>query len=160
MATLPAIVVARICSRSGKRAKTAVNTAGIIAPPQKPWTRRQAISPAKPSPAAQPAAARVRPARAAAGGRKKGGGGPFLFHDNGPMTTAQIVIFTILAAMLGLFLWDRLRYDLVALLALLAAVLGGVIPASKAFAGFSNEVVPLIAGALVVSAAIRKSGLI
>jgi len=76
------------------------------------------------------------------------------------MTTPQIVIFTILAAMLGLFLWDRLRYDLVALLALLAAVLGGVIPASKAFAGFSNEVVPLIAGALVVSAAIGKSGLI
>ncbi len=76
------------------------------------------------------------------------------------MTTPQIVIFTILAAMLGLFLWDRLRYDLVALLALLAAVLGGVIPASKAFVGFSNEVVPLIAGALVVSAAIGKSGLI
>jgi di/tricarboxylate transporter len=32
------------------------------------------------------------------------------------MTTPQIVIFVILAAMLGLFLWDRLRYDVVALL--------------------------------------------
>jgi len=76
------------------------------------------------------------------------------------MATPQIIIFVILAAMLGLFLWDRLRYDVVALLALLAAVLGGVIPAGKAFAGFSNEVVPLIAGALVVSAAIGKSGLV
>jgi di/tricarboxylate transporter len=76
------------------------------------------------------------------------------------MTTPQIVIFVILAAMLGLFLWDRLRYDVVALLALLAAVLGGVIPADKAFTGFSNEVVPLIAGALVISAAIGKSGLV
>jgi di/tricarboxylate transporter len=76
------------------------------------------------------------------------------------MTTPQIIIFVILAAMLGLFLWDRLRYDVVALLALLAAVLSGVIPPEKAFAGFSNEVVPLIAGALVVSTAIGNSGLV
>ena len=76
------------------------------------------------------------------------------------MTTPQIIIFAILAAMLGLFLWDRLRYDVVALLALLAAVLTGIIPPDKAFAGFSNEVIPLIAGALVVSTAIGKSGLV
>jgi di/tricarboxylate transporter len=76
------------------------------------------------------------------------------------MTAPQIIIFVILAAMLGLFLWDRLRYDVVALLALLAAVLSGVIPPEKAFAGFSNEVVPLIAGALVVSTAIGNSGIV
>jgi di/tricarboxylate transporter len=76
------------------------------------------------------------------------------------MTTQQILIFAILAAMLVLFLWDRLRYDVVALLALLAAVLTGVIPANKAFTGFSNEVVPLIAAALVVSTAIGNSGLV
>ncbi len=76
------------------------------------------------------------------------------------MTTQQILVFAILAAMLGLFLWDRLRYDVVALLALLAAVLTGVIPPNKAFAGFSNEVIPLIAGALVVSAAVGNSGLV
>jgi di/tricarboxylate transporter len=60
--------------------------------------------------------------------------------------------------MIFLFLWDRLRYDLVALLALLAAVLGGIVPANHAFSGFSNPVVPLIAGALIVSAAIARSG--
>jgi di/tricarboxylate transporter len=76
------------------------------------------------------------------------------------MTTPQITIFAILAAMLALFLWDRLRYDVVALLALLSAVLSGIIPPDKAFAGFSNEVVPLIAGALVVSTAIGNSGLV
>jgi di/tricarboxylate transporter len=76
------------------------------------------------------------------------------------MTTPQIIIFAILAAMLALFLWDRLRYDVVALLALLAAVLTGVIPPDKAFSGFSNEVIPLIAGALVVSTAIGNSGLV
>ena len=60
--------------------------------------------------------------------------------------------------MIFLFLWDRLRYDLVALLALLAAVLGGIVPADHAFSGFANPVVPLIAGALIVSAAIARSG--
>jgi di/tricarboxylate transporter len=76
------------------------------------------------------------------------------------MTTPQILIFAILGCMLALFLWDRLRYDVVALLALLAAVFTGVVPAQNAFRGFSNEVLPLIAGALVVSTAIGKSGLI
>jgi di/tricarboxylate transporter len=76
------------------------------------------------------------------------------------MTHQQIIIFAILAGVLVLFVWDRLRYDVVALLALLAAVLTGVVPADHAFRGFSNEVIPLIAGALVVSAAIGNSGLI
>jgi di/tricarboxylate transporter len=77
-----------------------------------------------------------------------------------PVTRDQILVFMILGGMLGLFLWDRLRYDLVALLALLAAVVCGVIPANRAFDGFSNEVIALIAGALVVSAAIGRSGLV
>jgi di/tricarboxylate transporter len=44
------------------------------------------------------------------------------------------------------------------LLALLAAVLGGIVKPDHAFSGFSNPVVPLIAGALIVSAAIARSG--
>ena len=74
------------------------------------------------------------------------------------MTRDQIVTLAVLGGMIVLFLWDRLRYDLVALLALLAAVLGGIVPADIAFSGFSNPVVPLIAGALIVSAAIAQSG--
>ena len=74
------------------------------------------------------------------------------------MSRDQIVTLAVLGGMIVLFLWDRIRYDLVALLALLAAVLGGVVKAEHAFSGFSNPVVPLIAGALVVSAAIARSG--
>ncbi|MBV9859972.1 MAG: SLC13 family permease [Alphaproteobacteria bacterium] len=62
--------------------------------------------------------------------------------------------------MVGLFLWDRIRYDLVALLALLSAVLCGIVPGDKAFTGFANPVVPLIGSALIVSAAIGQSGAI
>ena len=45
------------------------------------------------------------------------------------MTVPQIYIFVVLAAMLTLFIWGRWRYDVVALLALLAVVIGGLIPA-------------------------------
>jgi len=72
----------------------------------------------------------------------------------------QIEAFAIVGAMLALFVWDRIRYDLVAALALLAALLTGVIPAAKAFEGFSNQVIIIIASVLVVSRAIARSGVI
>jgi len=62
--------------------------------------------------------------------------------------------------MMALFIWNRLRYDLVALLALLAAMASGIVPPDKAFAGFGDPVVVIVASALVLSAAVGKSGMI
>ncbi len=76
------------------------------------------------------------------------------------MTTPQITVFAILAAMMALFIWDRWRYDLVALLGLLAALLLGVVPAKDAFSGFGDDVVVIVASALVLSAGIARSGLL
>ena len=76
------------------------------------------------------------------------------------MPLNQIEAFAIVGAMLALFVWDRIRYDLVAALALLAALLTGIIPAAKAFEGFSNQVIIIIASVLVVSRAIARSGVI
>ena len=76
------------------------------------------------------------------------------------MSRDQILTVAILVCLIGLFLWDRLRYDLVALLALLAAVAAGVVHADKAFNGFANPVLPLIGAALIVSGAIGQSGAI
>jgi di/tricarboxylate transporter len=72
----------------------------------------------------------------------------------------QIEAFAIVGAMLALFVWDRVRYDLVAALALLAAMLTGIVPAARAFEGFSNQVIIIIASVLVVSRAIARSGVI
>jgi di/tricarboxylate transporter len=72
----------------------------------------------------------------------------------------QTLTLLILVCLIALFLWDRLRYDLVALLGLLAAVAAGIVPADKAFNGFSNPVLPLIGAALIVSVAIGQSGAI
>ena len=74
------------------------------------------------------------------------------------MSYEQIAIFVILAAMLALFAWDRLRYDVVAMVSLLAAVAAGVIEPKDAFKGFSDDIVIIVGSALVVSAAIGRSG--
>ena len=76
------------------------------------------------------------------------------------MTLHQIESFALVAAMLALFMSGRLRYDVVAALVLLAAVLLGVVPGAKAFHGFSNPVIIIIASVLVVSRAIAASSVL
>src|SRR6185437_10546017 len=61
---------------------------------------------------------------------------------------------------IGCFVWGRFRYDVISLVALAASVLLGLTPPRKAFDGFSNDVVVIIACALVVSAGFSRSGVI
>jgi di/tricarboxylate transporter len=72
----------------------------------------------------------------------------------------QIVVFATLALALGLFVWGRWRYDVVALLALLAVVLTGIVPANEAFTGFGHAAIVAVAGVLVVSRGLRNSGVV
>src|SRR6201996_8124982 len=74
------------------------------------------------------------------------------------MRPDQALAFAILAVAVILFASGRLRYDIVALGALLTAVLTRVVPPDKAFSGFTSDVVVIIASALVVSAAVTRSG--
>jgi di/tricarboxylate transporter len=76
------------------------------------------------------------------------------------MTSQQILAFGIVIGMMALFVWGRLRYDMVALCALLAAIVTGVVPKEKAFSGFSDDIVIIVASALVVSAAVARSGVV
>jgi di/tricarboxylate transporter len=74
------------------------------------------------------------------------------------MTVQQGFAFGIVGVMMVLFVWGRLRYDVIAMLALFASVVTGIVPADKAFSGFSDDVVVIVATALLVSAAVAKSG--
>jgi di/tricarboxylate transporter len=76
------------------------------------------------------------------------------------MTLPQILSCSLVAAMMAAFVWGKLRYDVVALLALLAGVALGVVPAREAFKGFSDDIVIIVASALIVSAAVARSGLV
>ena len=74
------------------------------------------------------------------------------------MTAPQILIFVILAATMALFLWARVRHDIVALLALMACVLGGLVPSAAAFAGFGHPAVITVACVLVLSRGLQNTG--
>ena len=76
------------------------------------------------------------------------------------MTLQQAIAFAIVAGMMAMFFWGRLRYDLVAVLTLLIAIAAGIVPHDKAFSGFSDDIVIIVASALVVSAAVARSGVI
>ncbi|HWK37063.1 SLC13 family permease [Sphingomonas sp.] len=62
--------------------------------------------------------------------------------------------------MMILFVWGRLRYDIVAILALLAALALGVVKPADAFSGFSDDIVIIVGSALVLSGAVQRSGII
>lgn len=76
------------------------------------------------------------------------------------MTLQQGLSFGLIGATVLCFLWGRWRYDLIALGALAVGVVTGLIPAKSAFEGFSNDIVVIIASALVLSAAVSRSGLV
>ena len=66
----------------------------------------------------------------------------------------------LLIGMMALFLWGRFRYDVTAILALLAGLSLGLVKPSNAFTGFSDDIVIIVGSALVISAAMQRSGLI
>ena len=86
------------------------------------------------------------------------------FHDaaspTARLTTPQILSFALVGGAIATFAWGRFRYDVVSLVALLVGMGLGIVPVKSAFTGFTSDVVVIIASALVVSAAIAKSGVI
>ncbi len=76
------------------------------------------------------------------------------------MTLQQGLAFAVILGMMGFFVWGRYRYDLVALCALAVAVVVGIVPAKEAFFGYSDDIVIIVASALLVSSAVARSGIV
>jgi len=76
------------------------------------------------------------------------------------MTVDQGIVFAILVATLVLFVWERWRYDIVALGALLAIYLAGLVPASDVFLGFGHPAVITVAAVLVISRGLMNAGVV
>ena len=74
------------------------------------------------------------------------------------MTADQVFLFALLVAIFALLLWGRVRYDVVALGALIVAYVGGVIPKGEIFAGFGHPATVIIALVLIVSRGLYRSG--
>lgn len=76
------------------------------------------------------------------------------------MTFEQALVFGVILLVLGLFVWGRWRYDVVAILGLLALSLAGIVPGQDAFAGFGHPAVISVAAVLVVSQGLQASGFV
>lgn len=76
------------------------------------------------------------------------------------MTTDQAILFTLLFFVFAMLIWGRLRYDLVAFMALTAALILGVVPTEQAFSGFGHPATIIIALVLVVSKGLSNSGVV
>ena len=72
----------------------------------------------------------------------------------------QAFMFALLVAVFGLFFWGRLRHDVVAFVALLAAVVVGVVPFAETFSGFGHPATVTVALVLVISRGFQNSGVV
>lgn len=76
------------------------------------------------------------------------------------LTLDQTIAFGTLFVAFALFLWGRFRYDIVAMLALLAVTLTGLIPVGDAFSGFAHPAVITVAAVLILSRALQNAGIV
>ena len=78
----------------------------------------------------------------------------------GPITTEQIFVFLILFLSLVFFIDGRMRYDIVALLALCISAILGIVPWNQTFSGFANPAVITVAAVLVISRGLQNAGVV
>lgn len=71
----------------------------------------------------------------------------------------MLLTFLILGITIALFIWDKIRSDLVALLSLLALYLFGIITLPQALSGFGDSTVIMIAALFVVGDGLSRSGI-
>jgi len=70
----------------------------------------------------------------------------------------QSIVFLLISTTLVLFIWGRIRYDLIAFMALIAGAIFGVIPTYDVFSGFGHPAVVIIALVLIISRGLIRSG--
>jgi di/tricarboxylate transporter len=76
------------------------------------------------------------------------------------LTADQITLFSLMFFVFVFLIWGRWRYDLVAFVALLAALLTGLVPKEAAFSGFGHPATVIIALVLIISRGLSNSGAI
>ncbi|MBN1260429.1 MAG: SLC13 family permease, partial [Anaerolineae bacterium] len=74
------------------------------------------------------------------------------------MNFDMLLVFGLLAAAMVLFMTERIRMDVAAMLVLLALMLTGILTPDQALAGFADPVVLMIAGLLVVGSGLYQTG--
>jgi di/tricarboxylate transporter len=76
------------------------------------------------------------------------------------MPVEQLVVFAVLVLTLAMFIWGRLRYDVVAMMALMIVAVAGLVPSDEVFSGFGHPAVITVAAVLVLSRSLVNAGVI
>ena len=82
------------------------------------------------------------------------------FFEQNAQLIDQIALFALLGAVMYFFISGKVRYDVVALGALILSVLIGVVEAKAAFMGFASSAVITVAAVLIISRGLTNSGAI
>lgn len=76
------------------------------------------------------------------------------------MFNQPYVILIILILTMGLFIWGKWRFDVVAMIALMTATALGVVPFSQVYTGLGNPAVITVACVMIISNSISRTGLL
>lgn len=74
------------------------------------------------------------------------------------MTLEQMIALGLLILALTLFIWGKLRHDIVALIVMIGTGLSGLVPPDALVEGFGHPAVITVAAVLVVSRALKNAG--
>jgi di/tricarboxylate transporter len=76
------------------------------------------------------------------------------------MTTDILLTLAVTAGALGLFMWNRLRVDVVGLIVMVTLVLLGLVTPREGISGFANEAVITVTAMFILSAGLLRTGAI
>ncbi len=74
------------------------------------------------------------------------------------LTAPELTVIGIIAVLLALLAFTKLRIDIIALLVLLMVAVARLIPAAEALSGFSSSVVITIIGLLIITRGLEQTG--
>ena len=74
------------------------------------------------------------------------------------MTSDQIILLGLLGSVFVLFIWERWRYDVVAVGILVTGAVTGVVSPNDAFQGFGHPATITVAAVLIISRALSNTG--
>jgi di/tricarboxylate transporter len=77
-----------------------------------------------------------------------------------PVTSEVILTLAITAGALALFVWNRLRVDVVGLIVMAALIVSGLVTPKQGISGFSNEAMITVAAMFILSAGLARTGAI
>jgi di/tricarboxylate transporter len=79
-------------------------------------------------------------------------------HAAPSLTTETLLVLGVAAGALALFVWNRLRVDVVGILVMAALIVVGLVTPQQGISGFANEAMITVAAMFVLSAGLIRTG--